>query len=161
MQHSHMTRTFDVLINVQQVNNHIDTILLTWYLTLFSDSAILISVRYFELRKRDKMKTEKITFEISETLSTMLQKLRDAARASNRDTVSDRYTTVNSSIAFLLDFAITEQQRRFDKAKTDSLARKLMSVRDSHAQMIADAISRNDFESAKKLASEYAALAKK
>ena len=110
-------------------------------------------------RKRASKKSsvaafEKITFTLDNVLSAKLQNVRDLARKSSRSNVVARYSTVESSIYNLLDFAITESVRRFEKAKHDARSSQIEVTRKTLLLAMSEAIQKNDIARAKKVAKQ-------
>lgn len=101
------------------------------------------------------------SIKIVATLVALVNNFRAVALQSSDSTVRARVTTMDSTIAFLIEFAVKEQIRRFDKAKETTARNKMLSSKSALTDALVNAIAANDTKQVAELSKQIASLAKK
>ena len=106
--------------------------------------------------------TETLTsIKIVATLVAVVNNFRALASQSSDSTVRARVSTFDSTIVFLLEFAVKEQIRRIDKAKETTARNKMLASKSALTDALVNAIATNDTKHVADLSKQIAALAKK
>ena len=101
----------------------------------------------------------KLTLTITPELEKKISSYRDSAKESTSDHKAAAVSVETASI-YLLTFAADEQIRRFDKAKSDAIARHVAAAKSALADALSEAIASGDFAKAKALTAEFAKVTK-